>query len=172
MNYFCAVHLQSKKDEEKRIFVVLESNSNEKLPNLTKEILIENNQYKDYILKYKPKIVLVEYKVYSTDKEIFASSQDEVFEELINNSEANFIGESEINIDCAKDKTSYKRHKKKKSSLFLKTVITGGVFIMIFVAFLSGNALGKKSNIETDTQQTNAIINEDGMIMKKEGFSR
>lgn len=168
MNYFCSVHLQSKKDEEKRIFIVLESNSNEKLPNLTKEILIENNQYKDYILKYKPKIVLVEYKVYSTNKEVFASSQDEVFEELINNAEANFIGESEINIDCAKDKTSYKKHKKKKSSLLLKTVITGGVFIMIFVAFLSGNALGRKSNIETDTQQTNAIVNEDGMIIPEQ----
>lgn len=168
MNYFCAVHLQSKRDEEKRIFIVLESNSNEKLPNLTKKILIENNQYKDYILKYKPKIVLVEYKVYSTNKEVFASSQDEVFEELINNAETNFIGESEINIDCAKDKTSYKKHKKKKSSLLLKTVITGGVFIMIFVAFLSGNALGRKSNIETDTQQTNAIVNEDGMIIPEQ----
>lgn len=46
MNYFCDVHLQSRKDEEKRIFIVLDNEniSDKELPNLTKSILIENSQ--------------------------------------------------------------------------------------------------------------------------------
>ncbi|MCM1473809.1 MAG: hypothetical protein NC040_07105, partial [Muribaculaceae bacterium] len=121
MNYFCDVHIQSRKDEEKRIFIVLDNEkiSDKELPNLTKDILIENSQYKDFTLKYKPKIIAAEYKVYSTEEEIFASTQDEVFESLIQNEKADFIGQSEINIDCAKDK-NVKKLRKKKSSPALK----------------------------------------------------
>lgn len=170
MNYFCDVHIQSRKDQEKRIFIVLESEkfSDEKLPNLTKSILIENNQYKDFILKYKPKIVIADYKVYSTEEEVFASSQDEVFEELIQNEKVNFIGQSEINVDCAKDK-NVKKRRKKKFSPALKFGIAGGIIVLSVVAFGFGNVIGKsKSN--TMTAEETAIIkaNEDGMIIPEQ----
>jgi len=170
VNYFCDVHIQSRKDQEKRIFIVLESEkfSDEKLPNLTKSILIENNQYKDFILKYKPKIVIADYKVYSTEEEVFASSQDEVFEELIQNEKVNFIGQSEINVDCAKDK-NVKKRRKKKSSPALKFGIAGGIIVLSVVAFGFGNVIGKsKSN--TMTAEETAIIkaNEDGMIIPEQ----
>lgn len=169
MNYFCDVHLQSKKDEEKRIFIVLDNNkiSDKELPNLTKNTLIENNQYKDFILKYNPKIVVADYKVYSTEKEVFASSQDEVFEELIKNEKINFIGESEIHVDCAKDK-KVKKHHKKKSSMVLKFGIAGGMIVLGVVAFGFGNIVGKsKSNIETE-EVVNVIASEDGMIIPEQ----
>ena len=170
MNYFCDVHIQSRKDEEKRIFIVLDNEkiSDKELPNLTKDILIENSQYKDFTLKYKPKIVAAEYKVYSTEEEIFASSQDEVFESLIQNEKANFIGESEIQVDCAKDK-NFKKRRKKKSSPALKFGIAGGVIVLSVVAFGLGNVIGKlKANIPTAEEVTNIIASEDGMIIPEQ----
>lgn len=169
MNYFCDVHLQSRKDEEKRIFIVLDNEniSDKELPNLTKSILIENSQYKDFTLKYKPKIVVADYKVYSTKEEIFASSQDEVFEELIQHEKVNFIGESEIQVDCAKDK-NVKKRRKKKTSPALKFGIAGGVLVLGVVAFGFGNIMGKsKANVETE-EVTNVITSEDGMIIPEQ----
>lgn len=169
MNYFCDVHLQSRKDEEKRIFIVLDNEniSDKELPNLTKSILIENSQYKDFTLKYKPKIVVADYKVYSTEEEIFASSQDEVFEELIQHEKVNFIGESEIQVDCAKDK-NVKKRRKKKTSPALKFGIAGGVLVLGVVAFGFGNIMGKsKANVETE-EVTNVITSEDGMIIPEQ----
>lgn len=169
MNYFCDVHLQSRKDEEKRIFIVLDNEniSDKELPNLTKSILIENSQYKDFTLKYKPKIVVADYKVYSTEEEIFASSQDEVFEELIQHEKVNFIGESEIQVDCAKDK-NVKKRRKKKTSPALKFGIAGGVLVLGVVAFGFGNIMGKsKANVETE-EVTNVIASEDGMIIPEQ----
>ncbi len=169
MNYFCDVHLQSRKDEEKRIFIVLDNEniSDKELPNLTKSILIENSQYKDFTLKYKPKIVVADYKVYSTEEEIFASSQDEVFEELIQHEKVNFIGESEIQVDCAKDK-NVKKRRKKKTSPALKFGIAGGVLVLGVVAFGFGNIMGKsKANVETE-EVTNIITSEDGMIIPEQ----
>lgn len=169
MNYFCDVHLQSRKDEEKRIFIVLENKniSDKELPNLTKSILIENSQYKDFTLKYKPKIVVADYKVYSTAEEVFASSQDEVFEELIQHEKVNFIGESEIQVDCAKDK-NVKKRRKKKTSPALKFGIAGGVLVLGVVAFGFGNIMGKsKTNVETK-EVTNVIASEDGMIIPEQ----
>ncbi|MDE5771336.1 MAG: hypothetical protein K2I06_06870 [Ruminococcus sp.] len=100
MNYFCDVHIQSRKDEEQRIFIVLDKEkfAESELPKLTKEILLANNQYKDFTAKYRPKIVLADYTVYSTNAEIYASSQNEVFEELIQNKNVQYIGKSELNV--------------------------------------------------------------------------
>ena len=170
MNYFGDVHIQSRKDEEKRIFIVLDNEkiSDKELPNLTKDILIENSQYKDFTLKYKPKIVAAEYKVYSTEEEIFASSQDEVFESLIQNEKADFIGQSEINIDCAKDK-SIKKRRKKKSSPALKFGIAGGMIVLSVIAFGFGNIIGKsKANIPTAEEAAIIKANEDGMIIPEQ----
>ena len=169
MNYFCDVHIQSRKDEEQRIFIVLnnENISDKELPNLIKDILIANSQYKDFALKYKPKIVVAEYKVYSTEEEIFASSQDEVFINLIENEKADFIGQSEINVDCAKDK-NVKKRRKKKSSPALKFGIAGGVIVLSVVAFGFGNVMGKsKSVIETE-EVTNIVSSEDGMLIPEQ----
>ncbi len=166
MNYFCDVHIQSRKDEEKRIFIVLDNEkiSDKNPPNLTKEFLLENTQYKDFALKYKPKIVFADYRVYETDEEIYASLQDEIFEEMIQNQKAKCIGQSELNVDCAKDKISKRR--KKKSSPVLKIGIAGGVAVLIFGAFGFGNFLGKShTNIENFESASPETANEDGMII-------
>lgn len=168
MNYFCSVHIQSKKDAEKSFFIVLynESNTDTELPNLTKEILIESNSYKQFIVQYKPKLVFADYKVYSTDSEIYASTQDEFFENLIRNNQAKCIGQSEINIDCTKNKHSGRR-KKKKISAVLKVGIAGGVIVLSVSAFGLGNTIGKsQSQVVSNEKVSNEnIITDDGMII-------
>jgi len=166
VNYFCSVHIQSKKDAEKNFFIVLENekNTDNELPNLTKEILIENNSYKEFITQYKPKLVFADYKVYSTDSEIYASTQDEVFDRLIQDGQVKCIGQSEINIDCAKDKRSGRR-KKKKSSLVLKVGIVGGAVVLGVSAFGLGNTLGKSQIVSTEKISTENTITDDGMII-------
>lgn len=166
MNYFCSVHIQSKKDAEKSFFIVLENekNTDTELPNLTKEILLENNSYKEFITQYKPKLVFADYKVYSTDSEIYASTQDDVFEHLIQSGQATCIGQSEINVDCAKDKHSGRR-KKKKTSPVLKAGIVGGVIVLSVSAFGLGNTLGKSQVVSTEKISTENTITDDGMII-------
>ena len=166
MNYFCSVHIQSKKDAEKKFFIVLENekNTDNELPNLTKEILLENNSYKEFITQYKPKLVFADYRVYSTDSEIYASTQDDVFEHLIQSGQATCIGQSEINVDCAKDKHSGRR-KKKKTSPVLKAGIVGGVIVLSVSAFGLGNTLGKSQVVSTEKISTENTITDDGMII-------
>ena len=166
MNYFCSVHIQSKKDAEKKFFIVLENekNTDNELPNLTKEILLENNSYKEFITQYKPKLVFADYRVYSTDSEIYASTQDDVFEHLIQSGQATCIGQSEINVDCAKDKHSGRR-KKKKTSPVLKAGIVGGVIVLGVSAFGLGNTLGKSQVVSTEKISTENTITDDGMII-------
>ena len=166
MNYFCSVHIQSKKDAEKSFFIVLnnEKDTDKELPNLTKEILLENNSYKEFIAQYKPKLVFADYRVYSTDSEIYASTQDDVFEHLIQSGQATCTGQSEINVDCAKDKHSGRR-KKKKSSLVLKVGIVGGAVVLGVSAFGLGNTLGKSQVVSTEKISTENTITDDGMII-------
>ena len=94
MTYFCDVHLQSKKDQEKRLFIVIpnEDAAKMEIPNLTKELLMNNAQYQEFVGQYKPKLVQVEYTVYSTSAEgLYASTPDTVFLELLESGEMQVI---------------------------------------------------------------------------------
>lgn len=168
MNYFCNVHIQSRKNEEDRFFIVLdkENFSDSELPKLTKEFLIANSQYRSFALKYKPKIVLAEYIVYSTDTEIYASMQNEVFDELIKNGKAQNIGSSELNIDCVKDKKS--GQKKKKVSPVLKFAVIGGVAVLCVFTFGLGTMIGKSHLNSEFTDAEISTTNEDGMIIPEQ----
>ena len=64
MIYFCKAHCVSSKDAEKNIYIILSENE----PKLTKEILGEDQQFKEFIHDHRPKVVYVDYAVYSTDE--------------------------------------------------------------------------------------------------------
>ena len=169
MNYFCDVHVQSRQNEEARIFVVLDMEKvpESGLPNLTKEILMSNNQYKDFETKYRPKFVLAEYTVYSTESEIYASSQDEVFVGLIQNQSVEIVGQAELNIDCAKEKNAKRKtkKKKKKTSPVLKIALISGCLLAVAGSFLVGIFLGKSQSKEVSEEVSEKTANEDGMII-------
>lgn len=168
MNYFCSVHLQSKRDEERIIYIVLEQQNNEN-PLLTKDILIENSQYQEFAQKYRSKFVLAEYTVYATEHEVFASSQDEVFETLITDENAEKIGQSEITVDCIKDKVSGRKKKKKISPVMAASVL-GSVLIVGVFGYGIGNLKGKSSaQVGNIVQNDNTrLTDENGMIIPEQ----
>lgn len=166
MKYFCSVHLQSKKDEERTIFIVLDENTEN--PMLTKQILLANSQYQAFMQKYRPKLVLAEYTVYATEEKVYASSQDEVFEALISDGKANKVGQSEITIDCVKDKVSGKK-KKKKISPVMAASICGGVLLVGFFGYGIGNIKGKSTAQGSDIQtEDHRRTDENGMIIPEQ----
>lgn len=168
MNYFCSVHLQSKKDEERMIYIVLESDETER-PLLTKKVLIANLQYQEFVQKYRPKLVLAEYVVYATEQEVYASLQDEVFNALISDENTEKVGQSEITVDCVKDKVSG-RKKKKKISPVLAAVTGGSILIVGVFGYGIGNMKGKSNAQVTETKLNAAsgVTDENGMIIPEQ----
>ena len=118
MNYFCDVNIQAKKDQKTRTFIVLPDSKGD-IPNFTKEILIENNQYKIFVAEKKAKLVNVVYKVYSTEEQVYANTQEDVFIDLIDKGAATYISGSDFNVDV-RSKVSKKG---KKSNFGLKLAL-------------------------------------------------
>ncbi len=167
MNYFCSVHLQSKKDEERTIYIVLENEGTEN-PLLTKQVLLANNQYQEFAQKYRPKLVLAEYTVYATEQEVYASLQDDVFAALIADQKADKIGQSEITVDCLKDKISG-RKKKKKISPLMAASVCGGVLVVGVFGYGIGNVKGKSTAQVSNMVQDDArLTDENGMIIPEQ----
>lgn len=168
MNYFCSVHLQSKKDEERTIYIVLDSEGAEN-PLLTKQVLLVNSQYQEFAQKYRPKLVLAEYTVYSTEEKVYASSQDDVFETLISDKKTEKVGQSEITVDCVKDKISG-RKKKKKISPVMAASLCGSVLIVGFFGYGIGNVKGKSTAQVSNMLQNNnsRLTDENGMIIPQQ----
>lgn len=167
MNYFCSVHLQSKKDEERLIYIVLESDNVEN-PSLTKPVLFANSQYQEFVQKYRPKLVLAEYTVYSTEEKVYASSQDNVFQSLISNEKAEKIGQSEITVDCVKDKIAG-RKKKTKISPAMAASICGGVLLVGFFGYGIGNVKGRSTaQVSNMVQENDRLTDENGMIIPEQ----
>lgn len=164
MKYFCDVHIQSRKDAERRIFIVLENKGNI-IPNLTKEILIANNQYKDFVSTYKPKLVYVEYAVYSTEEDVFANTSNEEFISHIENEKVKHIANSELSIDSTRDKIK----KRRKSSFSLKILVGVGCFLVVCIGFIGGVKYGSMKNQPENSETiNNSITNDDGMIVPEQ----
>lgn len=165
MNYFCDVHVQSGRDEEKRIFIVLNDIDENKQPVLTKEILTSNNQFKDFLQKFKPRLVLADYVMYSTETDVYASSQDEVFEELINTKQVQLIARSELQINNVKANGKGTVKRKKRMSPIIIIGLIGGALVLSVIMFGLGKAMGGKTTNNPETENNTAAPNEDGMIV-------
>ena len=169
MKYFCDVHIQSKKDQEQRLFVVIpdEIAAKTDAPMLTKEMLLQNNIYQEFCSKYHPKVVLADYIVYETEHDnLFASSKDEEFIELIENDAVRRIARSELMMDSTRDKLNGKR--KSKSSPLLTAILIGCIVLVGFGAFAGGMNLGKQSVPTESSGQVQAANNEDGMLIPEQ----
>lgn len=168
MNYFCSVHMQSKKDEEDTIYIVLEVTSSD-VPTLTKDILLANGQYQEFVQKHKAKFVMVEYVVYATEADIYASLQNEAFEAIIQNSETERVAQSELPIDCIKDKITGKKKKKKKRSPVMIVSVSCGVLVVGIFGYGFGNMQGRTGAQSTDAvNQENYTVDENGMMIPEQ----
>ena len=167
MNYFCDVHVQSKRDQERRLFVILAAVKDGESPHLTKEELLQNIQYRDFVQTYRPKIVLADYTVYATEAEIYASMQDEAFDELIAGELTQRIARSELQIDTVKDKTAGGKKKRSLSPPMILALI-GAMLVFAVVAFGFGTKLGQtRAELAAANVQQDAA-NEDGMIIPEQ----
>lgn len=167
MNYFCDVNLQGSGDKKKRIFIVL-NDVDEKKPEFTKEMLVENRQFNEFVDFNKPKLTMADYKLYLTETAVDASSQDEIFIELIEQKQVQLIGSSEIRIEGTGKKKKSSSNKKKKTASKMLIIAAVGVFgITAIGAYKFGTYTGQKNIIVDDAaiQTANTITNEDGMII-------
>lgn len=163
MKYFCDVHVQSKKDQEKRLFIVIPDDAAAKMdtPNLTKEMLLQNTQYQEFVSQYRPRLVLADYTVYETEEDrLYSSTQDEEFIALIASGNIRRIARSELVMDSTRDKLTNgkKRH---KSSPAAKALLVG---CMILVAFGFGKMVGSGNTDAIKTEELQKA-NENGMLI-------
>lgn len=172
MNYFCKAVLDSGMKQQEVFLVlpenenVIDSQSNDR-HELTKEFLIEQHCYKDFVRQSRAKLTMVDYVLYSTEKEVHANYQPEQFQELIDNQDATLVtrGELQIEVSEKKDKKGVVR-KKKKANPVIVLLCVGGAAIFAVVAFGMGNMLGR-SRIET-TNNGDAPTAEDGLIIPQQ----
>ena len=168
MTYFCDVHIQSKKDQEKRLFIVIPNEDAAKMevPNLTKELLMNNVQYQEFVGQYKPKLVQVDYTVYSTSAEgLYASTPDAVFLELLESGEMQMVANGELSMDSIRDRL--KGRKRRKDSPVKTAVLIGCVLIVAVCGFGFGSLFGRNTAGQVQSEELQKS-NEDGMLIPEQ----
>ncbi len=169
MKYFCDVHIQSRQDQEKRLFIMIPDDAVNKMdtPNLTKEMLLQSQQYQEFISEFRPKLVMADYTVYQTEEDgLYASSQDEIFIGLIESGNVEKIGRSEIAVDCTRDKLNGSKNRR-KSSPFSKIVFVVCLLFVAFGAFGAGKFIGNQGAVIPETEALQKA-NEDGMLIPEQ----
>lgn len=167
MIYFCRVILTARQNQEQTLFLIMDTPENEyEVPELTKERLVDHHGYKAFRTKYHPRnTVTVDYTVYRTDRDVNASTADEIFEKLIADKAAERLsgGELMIGHDEKPDRKTGKIQKKKHISR--KTVfgvVTGG-FALAVAALAAGMKLGTMRAEIPEPEAVNTA--EDGLII-------
>ena len=164
MNYFCNAHIQSGAKQEKRLFIVLEPNG-EDIPLLTKEKLLSVGQYMEFVQTYKPRLIMIDYTVYSTESEVYASMQDEEFLKLIEDGNTEKLASSELRIEGKTDKNTVR--KKKALSPVGIALIIGCVLIVGLGSFGLGKMLGGIGAVQEKTDNA-ASPDKDGLLIPEQ----
>lgn len=168
MNYFCRTTIEAAKDKIRTFFMMVEADPKSNTPpSLKKEVLLEQHEYKEFLLLYHPKAtIMVDYILYQTEENVHAATQPEIFEDLIQSGKATILSSGELQIEPTdkKDKGGVVR-KKKKSSPLLVLGIVSGVAIISLISFQGGKMLGLSHKGNADTESNPGIIAEDGMII-------
>lgn len=158
MIYFSRVHCVSSKNKEITTYIIFDQNQQQ----LNEDILRENQQFKEFMHDYKPKIVYVDYAVYYTDEVLNNSMQPETFENIISMN-STYYSQGELTI------TSNKAVKKKKTSIGAIVFISCICALIAGVAGLVGGKLifGRIQAAPSEEVEA-AQTNEDGMIVPQQ----
>ena len=168
MNYFCRTTIEAAKDKIRTFFMMVEADPKSNTPpSLKKEVLLEQHEYKEFLLLYHPKAtIMVDYILYQTEENVHAATQPEIFEDLIQSGKATILSSGELQIEPTdkKDKGGVVRRKKKSSPLLVLGIVSG-VAIIALISFQGGKMLGLSHKGNADTESNPGIIAEDGMII-------
>lgn len=160
MNYFCRANCVSSKDKSITTYIIF---SDDKKLTLDEDTLKENQQFKEFFHDYKPKVVYVDYSVYSTDEKLDNSMQPETFESIIN-SNATFYSQGELKVE--RQSKAIKKKKKSTSKAVLVCCLCaliaagGGVF--------GGYQLFNYIKTAPTAVEEQKAVNEDGMIIPEQ----
>ncbi|MBP0974820.1 MAG: hypothetical protein J6P20_02010, partial [Oscillospiraceae bacterium] len=127
MRYFCKIRLESGRDQETTLFLILDDSDGE-VPELTKTAVIESREYRLFVEKKHTKIVVAEYSVYRTETEITANLENERYERLIESGMAEIVSSGEMQIDRneKRDRKTGEIVRKRKKSPVLFLAVAGG----------------------------------------------
>lgn len=160
MIYFCRANCVSSKNKEKTVYIVFDENQE---PTLTEEILRDNQQFKEFMSDYKPKIVYVDYQVYSTEENIDRLTYPDVYESVISTA-ATFYSQGEMTIE-RQNKATKQKKKATGNMIFIGCICA---LIAGFGGLAGGyklfNALGGSSPIEVIEEKAN----NSGLIMPEQ----
>jgi len=160
MNYFCRANCVSSKDKAITTYIIF---PDEKNLILDEDTLKSNQQFKEFFNDNKPKVVYVDYSVYSTDEKLDNSMQPETFESIIN-SNATFYSQGELTVE-RKSKAVKKKKKSTGKAVLICCLCAliaagGGVF--------GGYQLFNYTKAASSTIAEQKSINEDGMIIPEQ----
>lgn len=165
--YFCDIKLEARKNIEKHFFYVFldKYDTEENVPNLTKDILLMTGQYRDFVATYRPKTVLAYYTTYRTENEVFPNTPDDKLQQIIEDGGL-LISSSEISITCSKDfvKKKGKRKSTKKQLILVPSIILAS-FALLVGGMKLGELKGGGNYVNANNNNTAQIISEDGMII-------
>ncbi len=168
MKYFCKVRLESGKDQETTLFLILDAADGE-VPELSKAAVIESREYRLFTQNKHTKLVIAEYSVYRTESEITANLENERFDRLIESGAAEVVSSGEMQIDRneKRDRKTGEIVRKRKKSPVLFLAVAGGVMLFSMAAFAVGKSFGRGSAV-TDMPAESVNVAEDGLIIPKQ----
>ena len=160
MTYFCRAHCVSSKDKEITTYIIFDDIQQ---PFLKESILRENQQFKEFIHDYRPKVVYVDYNVYHTDEKLDNSMQPETFESIIN-SNATFYSQGELTVENKSKAVKKKQKSTGKVVLIccLCALLAGGGGI------LGGYQLFNSTKAAPADVGEAAAVSEGGMIIPEQ----
>ena len=167
MKYFCKVRLESGKDSETTLFLILDAADGD-LPQPDKQLITESREYRLFTQGKHAKLVVAEYSVYSTELDITANLENERFERMIETGEAEIVstGEMQIARNEKRDKSGVVI-RKRSFPKWLVPVIIGGTAVFSMVAFSVGKNFGRNTAV-TEMQTESLNVAEDGLIIPKQ----
>ncbi|MBP0989273.1 MAG: hypothetical protein J6S92_13500, partial [Oscillospiraceae bacterium] len=168
MRYFCKIRLESGRDQETTLFLILDAADGE-VPELQKTAVIESREYRLFVEKKHTKIVVAEYSVYRTETEITANLENERFERLIDSGAAEIVSSGEMQIDRneKRDRKTGEIVRKRKKSPVLFLAVAGSVMMFSMAAFAIGKNFGRGSALP-EVSFESANVAEDGLIIPKQ----
>ncbi len=167
MKYFCKVRLESGKDSETTLFLILDAVDGD-VPQPDKQLITESREYRLFTQGKHAKLVVAEYSVYSTELDITANLENERFERMIETGEAEIVSTGEMQIARnEKHDKSGTVIRKRSFPKWLVPVIIGGAAVFSMVAFSVGKNFGRNTAV-TEMQTESLNVAEDGLIIPKQ----